>query len=86
MTYAELIQVALKNYQPDVEVVSAYESFSSAARQNDKRPAKLELFVPDEWVVNMTKNPKLSDAYLVVRLPREVLDRAKSPVVLATEV
>lgn len=85
MTYTELIQFALKNYNGEVEIGSVYDGFSSAARQNEKRPAKLELFVPDDWVVNLTKNPKLSDAYLVMRIPREVVDRAKSPIVAPGE-
>lgn len=49
-----------------------------AARQNLKRPAYLSFFVPDEWSRNISGNPKLTDTYLVLKIPRELLDELDS--------
>lgn len=86
MTFGQLIRFALDNYGNEVEISSAYEALAGVSRQNDKRPAKMELFVNDDWVLNLKGNPKLADAYLVVRIPRDVVDRAKSPIIAPGEV
>ena len=38
------------------------------ARKNDKRPAKVELFVDDDWVKNWKGNQKLVDSYPLIRV------------------
>jgi len=45
------------------------------ARQNPKRPAYMSFFVPDDWSLNISGNEKLADTYLVLRIPRELLDK-----------
>ena len=44
------------------------------ARKNDKRPAKLGLFVEDDWVVNIVKNEKLRDFMCMVRVDGAIID------------
>lgn len=52
------------------------------ARQNLKRPAYMSFFVPDEWSLNASANEKLADTYLILKIPRELLDKLdKTPAI-----
>ena len=51
------------------------------ARSNDKRPAWMKLAVPDEFIKNMKGSPFLMDAYAIIKIPREVVERFNSPIV-----
>jgi hypothetical protein len=51
------------------------------ARKNDKRPAWIKIAVPDEMVVNMKGRPGLMDAYVFIKVPREVVDKFNSPII-----
>lgn len=46
---------------------------TEAARKNEKRHAWVQTLVPDEWVVNLTKNPKLTDLYVAIRCDKAVV-------------
>ena len=77
---------ALEKYPERVEAIPLRELVSESARQNEKRPAYVKLNVPDEIVKGLRGNPDDTDLVLVVRVPREILQRQDSLIVLPGEV
>lgn len=57
----------------DAEFLPANPFIIDTARQNDKRGAKIEMIVPDEWVKNLNGLREFKDAFIMVRVPREVV-------------
>jgi hypothetical protein len=78
---------ALEKYPERVELMSMQELVLESARQNPKRPAYVKLAVPDDLVKSLKGAPRDDrDLVLVVRVPREVLQRAESRIILPGEV
>ena len=78
---------ALEKYPERVELMPMQELVLESARQNPKRPAYVKLAVPDDLVKSLKGAPQGGhDLVLVVRVPREVLQRAESRIVLPGEV
>jgi hypothetical protein len=78
---------ALDKYPERVELMPMSELVIESARQNPKRPAYVKLAVPDELVKNLKGTQQADhDLVLVVRVPREVLQRAESRILLPGEV
>lgn len=77
---------ALEKYPERVEMVPLRELVTESARQNDKRPAFVKLSVPDEVVKQLRGRPDDADLVLLVRVPKEVLQRQDSLIVLPGEV
>ena len=77
---------ALEKYPDRVEVAAVENLVMDTARQNPKRPAWVKLAVPDEMVKSLKGSRESSDLVLIVSVPREVLDRVDSPIVLQGEV
>jgi hypothetical protein len=78
---------ALEKYPERVEVVRIQELVTESARKNDKRPAFVKLSVPDEIVKQLRGRPgEDTDLVLLVRVPKEVLQRQDSLIVLPGEV
>ncbi len=78
---------ALEKYPDRVELIPMHELVIESARQNPKRPAYVKLAVPDEVVLSLKGAPQADhDLLLVVRVPREVLHRAESRIILPGEV
>ena len=77
---------ALEKYPERIEAVPIRELISESARQNEKRPAFVKLNVPDDVVKGLRGRPEETDLVLIVRLPREVLQRQDSLIVLPGEV
>lgn len=78
---------ALEKYPERVEMVPLRELVTESARKNDKRPAFVKLSVPDEIVKQLRGRPgDDADLVLLVRVPREVLQRQDSLIVLPGEV
>jgi hypothetical protein len=75
---------ALERYPEQVEAVPIRELLLDAARQNDRRPAYVKLAVPDE-VVKSVRGAAGGDLVLLVRLPKEVLERRESRIILPGE-
>ncbi len=73
---------ALEKHAPQVEIAPAERISLEMARQNSKRPAYLKLAVPDDLVKNLRGNPDHQDLVLLVRVPKAVLDREESPILL----
>jgi hypothetical protein len=78
---------ALEKYPDRVELMPMQELVIESARQNPKRPAYVKLAVPDDVVKSLKGAPHADrDLVLVVRVPREVLQRAESRIILPGEV
>jgi hypothetical protein len=77
---------ALEKYPGRVEVAQLRELVTESARKNDKRPAFVKLHVPDEVVKGLRGRPEETDLVLLVRVPKEVLERSESRIVLPGEV
>jgi hypothetical protein len=78
---------ALEKYPEKVELMPIGQLVIESARQNAKRPAYVKLAVPDEVVKGLKGTPHgEQDLVLLVRLPREVLERSESRIVLPGEV
>ncbi len=77
---------ALEKYPQRVETVPIAELVLDSARQNPKRPAYLKLAVPDEWVKSLRGSRDPDDLLLVVRIPKGILERSESRIVLPGEV
>ena len=77
---------ALEKYPQKVEVVPVSELVMDSARRNDKRPAYLKLAVPDDVVKALRGSREPEDLVLLVRVPKDVQDRAESKIVLPGEI
>ena len=77
---------ALEKYPERVEIVPIQELVTDSARKNDKRPAFVKLSVPDEVVKQLRGRSEDTDLVLLVRVPKEVLQRQGSLIVLPGEV
>jgi hypothetical protein len=82
----KLLAYALEKYPERVELAPVEQLLIESARQNDKRPAYLKLAVPDAVVKALRGDRGERDLVLLVRVPREVLGRAESRIVLPGEV
>jgi hypothetical protein len=76
---ADLLFHAVNNHPNTVNALHLQSVLMGAARKNDKRPAKLEIAVPDSLVKNINGKDNLQDVYLLVRVPREVADAWANP-------
>lgn len=83
---AQALAFALEKYPHQTEVVEVHEVLLESARQNEKRPAFVKLAVPDEVVKGLRGPADAADLVLLVRVPREVLSRSESRIVLPGEV
>jgi hypothetical protein len=78
---------ALEKYPERVELMTMLVLVLESARQNPKRPAYVKLAVPDDLVKSLKGAPRDDhDLVLVVRIPREVLQRSESRIILPGEV
>lgn len=80
------LSFALEKYPERVEVVPLEQIVTESARQNARRPAYVQLSVPDEVVKSLRGRREEKDLVLLVRVPREVLERSESRIVLPGEV
>lgn len=77
---------ALEKYPERVELVPVEDLVTDSARQNPKRPAYVTLAVPDEVVKSLKGRKDDRDLLLLVRVPKEILERSESLIVLPGEV
>lgn len=77
---------ALEKYPERVEMVPLEDVVIDSARQNPKRQAYVTLAVPDEVVKSLKGKRDTRDLLLLVRVPKEVLERSESLIVLPGEV
>ena len=77
---------ALEKYPERVEMVAIEQIVTDSARQNAKRPAYVTLAVPDEVVKSLKGSRDDRDLVLLVRVPKEILERSESLILLPGEV
>ena len=77
---------ALEKYPERVEMVPIEQIVTDSARQNPRRPAYVTLAVPDEVVKSLKGNRDDRDLVLLVRVPKEILERWESLILLPGEV
>lgn len=78
---------ALEKYPEQVEIVPIEQLLLDSARGNEKRPAYVKLAVPDEVVKSLRGSADRSqELLLLVRVPKEILERSESPIILPHEV
>ena len=80
------LSYALEKYPERVEMVPIEQLVTDSARQNPKRPAYVTLSVPDEVVKGLKGGREDRDLVLLVRVPKEVLERSESRILLPGEV
>jgi hypothetical protein len=76
---------ALTEYGSEVEIVDLAAYLLSAVRQNDKRPAKLEVICPDEIVKSLQGEPRMRGRLLAAWIPAVVLEDLARVVVTPQE-
>jgi hypothetical protein len=81
----EALTYALEKYPERVEAVPLGRLLMDSARQNPRRPAYVQLAVPDELVKSLRGGGD-GDLVLLVRVPRDVVERQGSRIVLPGEV
>ena len=80
------LSYALEKYPERVELVPIEQLVTDSARQNPKRPAYVTLAVPDEVVKSLKGGRENRDLVLLVRVPKEILERSESRILLPGEV
>jgi hypothetical protein len=80
------LEFALQKYPQKTQVAPVADLVLESARQNAKRPAWIKIAVPDEVVKGLRGVRSEGDLLLLVQIPRDVLDRADSRIVLPGEV
>ncbi len=81
----QALAFALERYPERVEAAPVGPILLESARQNPKRPAYLKLAVPDE-IVKSVRGGAGGDLVLLVRIPKDVLERRESRIILPGEV
>jgi hypothetical protein len=77
--------LALERFPQRVEVSRLAELVLDSGRANARRPAYVQIAVPDEVVKDLRGSPDRGDLLFLVRVPREVVERAESRIVLPGE-
>lgn len=82
----QALAFALEKYPERVEMIPLGDLVIESARRNEKRPAYVKLAVPDEVVKGLKGKAEEADLVLLVRVPKEVLARRESRIILPGEV
>jgi hypothetical protein len=82
----QALAFALEKYPERVEMIPLDQLLLESARQNDKRAAYVKLAVVDDLVKSLKGRESERDLLLLVRIPREVLARRESRIILPGEV
>jgi hypothetical protein len=77
---------ALEKYPERVEIVPLARLVTESARQNEKRPAYVKLALPDDVVKGLRGRQGEHDLVLLVRVPKEIVERVGSRILLPGEV
>jgi hypothetical protein len=80
------LSFALDKYPERVQVVPISHLVTESARKNEKRPAYVKLEVPDDLVKALRGKQGEQDLMLLVVVPKEVLERKESRIILPGEV
>jgi len=86
-----LLRYAIKTFPWDLQIGLTNVTTFDYGRKNDKRPAYIKQFVPDDWVKNMTGDTGKTNLYLTIMIPRDIVNRyedreeARDPIVVITD-
>jgi hypothetical protein len=80
------LQFALEKYPQKLEIVPLQQLVTETARQNERRPAWAKIALPDDVVKSLRGADAGGEMVLLVRVPRDVLSRMDSRIVLPGEV
>ncbi len=84
---SQALAFAVEKYPERVMAVPVQKLMMESARQNDKRPAYVKLAVSDDMVKALRGTPdKSKDLVLLVSIPKEILERSQSRIILPGEV
>lgn len=64
--------IELKGDDTQALLINPY--LADTARDNGKRPAYIKFYSPDAWARNLTGDTDRVDAYIIVRVPKELLE------------
>jgi len=79
---AKKLMTLLEKYPNAVEIVPVEEALLDSARGSGDKPGILKLAAPDAVIKNLKGDPDRRDAFLLVHIPREILRREESPIIL----
>lgn len=82
----EALRFALDKYPERIEAVPLAKLVADSARENERRPAWAKVVLPDEVVKGLRGGGEGGDLVLLVRVPREVVGRSESSIILPGEV
>jgi hypothetical protein len=82
----EALRFALDKYPEKVELVPLQQLVTESARQNERRPAWAKIALPDDVVKALRGGDTQGELLLLVRVPRDVVQRTDSRIVLPGEV
>lgn len=83
----EALRYALEKYPERLGLLPVDQLVLDSARGNEKRPAYLKLAVPDEVVKSLRGSAeKRKDLLLLVSIPKEILERSESSIILPGEI
>lgn len=86
-TAREALLFALEKYPERLEIVPLENLVTESARKNDRRAAYVKLSLPDEAVKSLRGSAdRRKDMLLLVSVPKEVLERSESSIILPGEV
>ena len=86
-TPPEALLYALQKYPERLAILPLDQIVMDSARGNDKRPAYVKLAVPDEFVKALRGSAdRRKDLLMLVSVPKEVLERSESSIILPGEI
>lgn len=81
----ELLIAALRRFADKLTYQDLLQLVVHTRRKNDHHPAQFVVACPDYVVRNMTGKPEQRSTYLIIEIPRDVVDRLESKLVLPGE-
>jgi len=79
---AKKLKEFLEKFPNGVEIVLLESVVTDSARGSADRPGALKLAVSDAVVKNLRGDPAKRDAFLLVRIPRDLIEREASLIIL----
>lgn len=82
----EALRYTLEKYPERLGLLPVEQIMLDSARGNEKRPAYVKLAVPDEMVKALRGSAdRRQDVFLLVSIPKDVLERSESSIILPGE-
>jgi len=79
---AKKLKEFLEKFPNAVEIVPLESVVTDSTRGSADRPGSLKLSVPDAVVKNLRGNPAKRDAFLLVHIAHDLIEREASPIIL----